>query len=58
MTSLAICLDFDGTLVDSEPLHYEAWSQELAQFGVGLDEQEYLAHFCGMATADTRRVRW
>lgn len=53
MTSLAICLDFDGTLVDSEPLHYEAWSQELAQFGVGLDEQEYLAHFCGMATADT-----
>lgn len=49
----AICLDFDGTLVDSEPLHYEAWYAELLPLGVQLAEAEYLAHFCGISTADT-----
>ena len=49
----AICLDFDGTLVDSEPLHYEAWYAELLPLGGQLAEAEYLAHFCGISTADT-----
>ena len=49
----AICLDFDGTLVDSEPLHYAAWQEELLPFGLQLAEADYLAHFCGISTADT-----
>lgn len=40
----AVIFDCDGTLVDSMPLHYEAWLDAFASFGVtdALDEKEYL----------------
>jgi HAD superfamily hydrolase (TIGR01509 family) len=40
----AVLFDCDGTLVDSMPLHYEAWLAAFATAGVdgALDEREYL----------------
>ena len=40
----AVIFDCDGTLVDSMPLHYEAWLDAFASAGVSnaLDEKEYL----------------
>lgn len=49
----AICFDFDGTLVDSEPVHYQAWQQTLAQWQVSLPLQTYLTQFSGTSTRAT-----
>lgn len=35
----AICFDFDGTLVDSEHLHYASWQAELQPFGCSLEKK-------------------
>ncbi len=43
----AIFLDFDGTLVDSESLHYEAWSTAVAPHGAGTDWDDYQLRFVG-----------
>ncbi len=43
----ALLLDFDGTLVDSEPLHYEAWSAAVADFGAGVSWADYQRRFVG-----------
>jgi len=37
----AILFDFDGVLVDSEPLHYECWMQVLQPLGIQLDWSVY-----------------
>ena len=36
----AVVFDLDGTLVDSEPLAYEAWRRELAAHGYVLDRRD------------------
>jgi HAD superfamily hydrolase (TIGR01509 family) len=43
----AILFDFDGTLVDSEPLHYEAWMHAVRAFGARTDWGDYRARFVG-----------
>lgn len=43
----AIFLDFDGTLVDSESLHYEAWSNAVSSHGAGTDWDDYQRRFVG-----------
>ncbi|MEZ5394575.1 MAG: HAD hydrolase-like protein [Bryobacterales bacterium] len=43
----AILFDFDGTLVDSEPLHYEAWMHAVRPHGASTDWQDYRARFVG-----------
>lgn len=48
-----VCLDFDGTLVDSEPLHYQAWVQALSAHGRTLSEAEYFRRFVGLGTLST-----
>lgn len=53
MSLTAICFDLDGTLVDSEPLHYIAWAEELATQGAGLEEPEYYHRFSGRSTLST-----
>jgi beta-phosphoglucomutase len=57
----AILFDFDGVLVDSEPVHFAAWNAVLARFGVRMDwdkdyqqfigrsDREMLRHFGGLA---------
>jgi len=43
----AILFDFDGVLVHSEPLHYQAMRDTLAPEGIDLTEQEYFTHCIG-----------
>jgi len=44
----AILFDHDGTLVDSEPMHFRMWAAVLARYGVTLSEQQYIAHYAGV----------
>src|SRR5262245_8827936 len=41
----AVVFDFDGVLVDSEPLHFRALRGGLASEGVAIDEDEYYARY-------------
>jgi beta-phosphoglucomutase len=41
----AVVFDFDGVLVDSEPVHFRALRDCLAPEGLVIDEREYYAHY-------------
>ena len=41
MSIEAVLFDMDGTLVDSESVHYICWSQLLAPFGVRYEEDDF-----------------
>jgi HAD superfamily hydrolase (TIGR01509 family) len=41
----AVIFDFDGVLVNSEPLHFRSLRECLMDFGVAIDEEEYLRHY-------------
>lgn len=45
----AIVLDFDGVVADTEPLHYEAYRQIFAPFGITVTAEEYADHYIGLA---------
>ena len=44
----AILFDFDGVLIDSEPLHCACWAEVLAPWGVRLEWEEYRSRYLGM----------
>jgi beta-phosphoglucomutase len=44
----AILFDFNGVLVDDEPIHLEMFQRVLAEEGVGLRAEEYHEHFLGL----------
>lgn len=61
----AVVLDFDGVLVNSEPLHFRALCDVLAAENVALTEREYYARYLGYddvgsfkAVAADRGLRW
>lgn len=43
----AIIFDFDGVIADSEPLHFRAFQQALAEEGLELAPKEYYARYLG-----------
>ncbi len=43
----AIVFDFDGVIVDSEPLHLRAYQEVLEPLGVSLPREEYYARYLG-----------
>ena len=43
----ALLFDFDGTLVDSEPLHYESWLRAVEPYGASTDWADYQERFVG-----------
>ena len=43
----ALLFDFDGTLVDSEPLHYESWLHAVEPYGASTDWADYQQRFVG-----------
>src|SRR5260370_10719165 len=45
----AILFDFDGVLVDSEPVHCECWQEILKPYGLQLDCKTYCEHGIGAA---------
>jgi len=52
----AIVFDFDGVIVDSEPLHYRAFLNIAERFGVRFTYQEYLERYVGYDDRDAFRV--
>jgi beta-phosphoglucomutase len=48
----AVIFDCDGVLVDTEPLHYEAFQKVLRPLGLGHDYTRYLEHFVGFDDRD------
>jgi HAD superfamily hydrolase (TIGR01509 family) len=43
----AIVFDFDGVIANSEPLHFRAFREVLAESGVELSESDYYAKYLG-----------
>jgi len=48
----AILFDFDGVLVDSEPVHFECWQEILQTFDMHLDWETYRTHGIGVSDRD------
>ncbi len=44
----AVLFDFNGVLVDDEPLHLEIFQRVLAEEGVGLTAEDYYARYLGL----------
>lgn len=47
----AVIFDHDGTLVDSEPVHWRCWTEVLRPFGRTLSQEEYKGNLSGMPSA-------
>lgn len=43
----AILYDLDGTIVNTDPLHYQVWQELLRESGIKIDEQYYQAEMSG-----------
>jgi beta-phosphoglucomutase len=48
----AILFDFDGVLVDSEPVHFECWQEILKTFGMLMDWETYRTYGIGVSDRD------
>lgn len=48
-TIQAILFDFDGVLVDSEPVHFQCWKELLGPYGIHLDWDSYVRTCVGVA---------
>lgn len=51
----AVIFDFDGIIVDTEPLHYRAFQEILVPFGLGYSWDEYLDRYLGFDDRDALR---
>jgi HAD superfamily hydrolase (TIGR01509 family) len=52
----AILFDFDGVLVDSEPLHWACWAEALAPLGVPLEWEFYRSRCIGIDDREMLRM--
>lgn len=48
----AVVFDCDGVLVDTEPLHYQAFQEILQPLDLGFDYDHYLKHYIGFDDRD------
>jgi beta-phosphoglucomutase len=51
----AVIFDFDGVIVDTEPIHYKAFQQILEPLGLGYTWQEYTENYMGFDDRDAFR---
>ena len=51
----AVIFDFDGVIVDTEPLHYAAFQQTLEPLGLHFSWQEYVETYIGFDDRDAFR---
>ena len=57
MSLVAIVFDFDGVLIDSEPIHLASYQEVLSSLGVTLTREEYYATLLGYSDEEVfRRV--
>lgn len=47
--SVAILLDFDGVLADTEPLHWRCWNDTLRPLGLEVSWEDYQFHCVGIS---------
>jgi beta-phosphoglucomutase-like phosphatase (HAD superfamily) len=52
---IATLFDFDGVLVDSEPVHLAAFNEVLGEYGIRIDENEYKARYLSLDDASVFR---
>ncbi|ASD66093.1 HAD family hydrolase [Pseudoalteromonas piscicida] len=52
----AVLFDFDGTLVDSEALHYQSWMKVLAPYQIDYTEHDFCDEFSGVPTLEAARI--
>ncbi len=52
----AIFFDFDGVLIDSEPVHWSCWREVLLPLGVSLDWEFYRDHCIGIDDREMLRM--
>lgn len=43
----AILFDLDGTIVNTDPIHFQAWQQMLASYNIEIDESFYKSRISG-----------
>jgi beta-phosphoglucomutase len=48
----AVIFDFDGIIVDTEPLHYRAFQAVLEPLGLGYSWERYVEHYMGFDDRD------
>ena len=51
----AVIFDFDGVLVDTEPIHYQAFQEVLRPLHLGYSYERYLEHYIGFDDRDAFR---
>ncbi len=51
----AVIFDFDGIIVDTEPIHYKAFQEVLEPLGLGYSWDEYLLSYIGYDDRDAFR---
>jgi len=51
----AVIFDFDGIIVDTEPLHYKTFQELLVPLGLGYSWEEYLERYLGFDDRDAFR---
>jgi len=52
LEAAAVIFDFDGIIVDTEPLHYQAFQKVLTPLGLGFSWQEYVDTYMGFDDRD------
>lgn len=52
---MAVIFDFDGIIVDTEPIHYHAFQQVLNPLGLGYSWEEYMERYIGFDDRDAFR---
>jgi len=55
MYPAAVIFDFDGVIVDTEPIHYQAFQNLLTPLGLGYSWEEYTARYMGFDDRDAFR---
>jgi beta-phosphoglucomutase len=58
MNLQAVIFDFDGIIVDSEPLHHQAFCQVLEPLNLPLSWGRYYEHYLGFDDRDVLRARF
>jgi HAD superfamily hydrolase (TIGR01509 family) len=52
VTVPALLLDLDGTMLDTDRLHFAVFAELMAPFGIAVDEAHYRAHIHGRRNVD------
>lgn len=52
----AVIFDFDGVIVDSEMMHFEAFNKSLQPYEVQISEEQYFKEYLGLTDRDLLRT--